>query len=240
MSNATGNIQLDGIGQDGRRFHVPVKTGTTIYEGTMVAQQIADGLLVAATAAGTWPALGKATHKIESATAGQRMVVETDRIYILANGTSTDAFSEASQLGSPAYAFDDHTVYDNSNGGTLLQCGTFEGMEPDGRVRVKMSTSFAAAANAAGGLAGGGSSIQSGRGTLVAGVLAVTGVTITATSRIFASRVTEAGTDGDELRIPDADRTVGALGTGAFSIRSFLSGTAATSDTSTVDWIVVG
>lgn len=236
MANSTTDIQLDGIGQDGRRFHLPVKTAQTIPEGVLVAQQIADGLLVPATAAGAGPAIGKSTHRITSATAGQRMLIETDRIYILANGTSTDAFSDASQIGAPVYAFDDHTGYDNDGAGTLQQCGTFQGMEADGRIRVKVSTEHAALALAA----GAGKRIQSGRGTLVAGVLAVTGVTLTSTSRIFASRVTEAGTDGDELRVPDADRTVGALGTGAFSIRSFLSGVAATSDTSTVDWMIVG
>lgn len=110
MANATAEIPLGGIGQDGRRFHVPVKTSQTIYSGTMVAQQIADGLLVPATAAGAGPAIGKATHTVTSASAGQRLVVETDRIYTFANGTSTDAFSEASLMGSPAYAFDDHTV----------------------------------------------------------------------------------------------------------------------------------
>jgi hypothetical protein len=83
--------------------------------------------------------------------------------------------------------------------------------------------------------------IQSGRGTFAAGVLAVsTGITVTASSRVFASRVTEAGTDGDEIRVPDADRTVGAPGTGALTFRSFLSGTAATSDTSTFDYLIVG
>ncbi len=239
MANSGADIQLDGIGQDGRRFHVPVKTGQTIYAGTMVAQQIADGLLVPATSAGTWPAIGKATHRIVSATAGQRMVVETDRIYIFANGTSTDAFSEASQIGSLAYAFDDHTVYDNDNAGTLQPCGTFEGMEPDGRVRVKMSTSFASAVGAAGGDPVP-QNIQYGTGTLAAGVLAVTGVTITASSVIVCSRKTEAGTDGDEIRVPAADRVVGALGTGSFTARAFLNGTAATSDTSTFDWVVIG
>ncbi len=235
MTNATGDIQLGGIGQDGRRFHVPVKTGATIYAGTMVAQQIADGLLVAATTAGTWPAIGKATHTVAVATAGQRLVVETDRIYTLTNGSSTDAFSEASQIGAPVYAFDDHTGYDNDAGGTLLQCGTFEGLEADGKIRVKMSTSFAAAASAGAALP-----VQRGTGTLAAGVLAVTGVTLTASSVIICQRKTEAGTDGDEIRVPAADRTPGVLGTGSFTARAFLNGAAATSDTSTFDWIIVG
>lgn len=239
MTNSTGDIPLGGIGQDGRRFHWPVKTSTTIYAGNMVAQQLSDGLLMPATGAGTGPAIGKATHTVSSASAGQRLVVETDRIYTFANGTSTDAFSEASLLGAPAYAFDDHTVYDNDAAGTLQQCGTFQGMEPDGKVRVYMTTLVGAAgAGAAGDPVP--QNIQYGTGTLVAGVLAVSGVTITATSVIVCSRKTEAGTDGDELRVPAADRTAGALGTGSFSIRSFLSGVAATSDTSTVDWLIVG
>lgn len=237
MANSAGNIQLDGIGQEGRRLHVPMKTGATIYEGTLVAQQIADGLLVAATSAGTWPAIGKAVMKVASASAGQRMLIETDRIYVLANGTSTDAFSEASQLGSIVYAFDDHTGYDNDAAGTLQPCGTFEGMEPDGRIRVKVSTAMATAAGANDIVP---QNIQYGTGTLVAGVLAVTGVTLTSTSAIVCSRKTAAGTSGDELRVPSADRTAGALGTGSFSIRAYLSAVAATSDTSTVDWIVVG
>lgn len=231
MANVTADIPLDGIGQDGRRFHVPVSTSANIYAGTMVAQLVADGKLVAATTAGAGPAIGKATHTITSATAGQRCLVETDRIYLFTNGASSDAFSDASMIGAPAYAFDDHTVYDNDNSGTLQQCGTFQGMEADGKVRVLMSPRSVSGAL----------QIQSGRSTFVAGVKAISaGITVTATSRVFASRVTEAGTDGDEIRVPDADRTVGGPGTGALTFRSFLSGVAATSDTSTFDYLIVG
>jgi hypothetical protein len=129
------------------------------------------------------------------------------------------------------YALDDNSVADNDNSGTLQQCGTFQGMEADGKVRVLISP-----------MAGrGGLQIQAGRSTFAAGVKAISaGITVTATSRVFASRVTEAGTDGDEIRIPDADRTVGGPGTGALTFRSFLSGTAATSDTSTFDYLIVG
>ena len=52
--------------------------------------------------------------------------------------------------------------------------------------------------------------------------------------------MTEAGTDGDEIRVPDADRTVGGPGTGSLVFRSFLSGVAATSDTSTFDYVIIG
>src|SRR5689334_16070537 len=163
MSNATAEIPMGGIGQDGRRFHVPCKTGTTIYAGTMVAQQVSDGLLVPATSAGAGPAIGKATHTIVSATAGQRCLVETDRIYRITNGLTTDAFSEASMIGAPAYALDDHTVADNDNGGTLQQCGTYAGMDSDGKVMVQMSPRSAQGAL----------QIQAGRATFAAGVKAI-------------------------------------------------------------------
>ena len=237
MANATAKLQLGGVGVDGRRLHLPCKTGTTIYEGTMVAQQIADGLLVPATSAATWPAIGKATHTVENAAAGQRLVVETDRIFAISNGAGGDAFSEASQLGAPVYAFDDHTGYDNDAAGTLQQCGTYQGLEADGKILVKMSPDFAVAATTA---QGAGLQVQRGTGTFAAGVLTVTGVTLRSTSVIIFSRKTEAGTDGDEIRSPSADRTVGLLGTGQFVARSFLSGVAATSDTSTFDWVIVG
>ncbi len=136
MSNSTAAIETGGIGQDGRRFHVPCKTSTNIYTGTMVAQQTADGLLVAATATGAGRVIGIATHDVLVASAGQRCLVETDRIYLRANGSDANAFSAASIIGSPAYAYDDHTVYDNSNGDTLPLAGFFCGMEADGQVRI--------------------------------------------------------------------------------------------------------
>lgn len=236
MANVTSDINTAiKIGQDGRRFQVPVDGGSSVYKNTMVAQLVATGMLVPATTAGAGPAIGFATHGADNsagADGAQRCVVETDCIVRLTNGSSTDAFSEASAIGAPVYAFDDHTGYDNDNSGTLQQCGTFQGMETDGKIRVKLSAEFAR---------GVGQQIQTGRSTFVAGVKTINaGITVTATSRIFASRVTEAGTDGDEIRVPDADRTVGGPGTGSLVFRSFLSGVAATSDTSTFEFLIVG
>jgi len=231
MTNASAEIALGGLGQDGRRFHVPCKTGTTIYAGTMVAQQVADGLLVPATSAGAGYVIGKAVQNITVATAGQRCLVETDRDYLLTNGATTDAFSDASMIGLQVWALDDHTGADNSNATTLQLAGTFQGMEAGGKIRVRISAADNAAA----------ARTQSGSGTFAAGVLTVSaGITVTAESKIFAVRKTEAGTDGDEIRVPTADRTVGGPGTGSLVFRSFLSGVAATSDTSTFDYVIVG
>jgi hypothetical protein len=232
MANIGADIELGGIGQDGRRFHVPVDGGTTIYAGGLVSQLTATGMLVPTTTAGSGPAIGKATHGVVNAGAdgSVRCLIETDRIYLLTNGAGGSAFSDASIIGAPVYALDDNSV-SVINTGALPVCGTFQGMEASGKVRVLVEPPAHSGALR----------IQAGRGTFAAGVLAVSaGITVTASSRVFASRVTEAGTDGDEIRVPDADRTVGGPGTGALTFRSFLSGVAATSDTSTFDYLIVG
>ncbi len=231
MANLTANGKLNGIGQDGRRFHLPVDGGTTIYEGGLVSVLQATGMLVPTSTAGAGPAIGKATHKADNAGGADgavRCLVETGRVYRMTNDSSS--FSEATPLCVDVYAVDDNSVSASSNSGARQKCGIFMGMESDGKVRVLVAPE----------LTNIGKKIQVGTGTLVAGVLTVSaGITVTSVSRVFMSRVTEAGTDGDELRCPAADRTVGGPGTGAITIRSFLSGVAATSDTSTIEYMIV-
>jgi hypothetical protein len=240
VSNATSNLSKHAIGADGRRFHVPVDAGQHIYENTLISQLTATGMAVPTSTAGSGAAIGVATHEVD-ATAGSdgdhRLVVETDRTYCLTNGATTNAFSEASIIGSLAYAADDHTVYDNSNGGTLKVAGIFLGMEASGKVRVYVSPLATLLAS----LGAGASGVQVGSGAFTAGVLTVaTGITVTASSRVIAYRVLEGGTDGDEIRILDADLVVGEPGTGTVVFRSYLSGVAATSDTSTIKFAIFG
>lgn len=240
MANATYNLSKTAIGPEGRRFHVPVDAGQHIYENTLISQLTATGMAVPTSTASSGPAIGMATHEVD-ATAGsdgdRRLVVETDRTYCLTNGATTDAFSEASLIGSLAYALDDHTVADNSNGGTLQAAGLFLGMEASGKVRIYVSP-LATMLAALAGLSGG---VQVGSGAFTAGVLTVaTGIRVTASSRVVAYRVLEGGTDGDEIRILDADLVVGEPGTGTIVFRSYLNGAAATSDTSTIKYAIFG
>jgi hypothetical protein len=136
MANATADLLFDPYGQGGRRFHWPVTTAQAIYLGTMVAQG-AGGLIVPASVAAAGRVIGVATHTIASATAAQRLVIETDRIFRFTNGSGANAFSEATPYGAPCYAFDDHTVYDNSNGDTLKLAGYFRGID-DSKVLVEI------------------------------------------------------------------------------------------------------
>jgi hypothetical protein len=226
MANLTADGPGIGMGQSGNVFHGIA--GGTVYTNGLASVLAASGKLVATSTAGAGPCVGVFQH---GAALDERVQIETGRIYRLTNGTAGDAFSDATILYSPVYAIDDNSVAKVSTGGRQF-VGVFMGMEADGKVRVLI----APACNSAQGM-----SFQTGTGTLVAGVLTVnTGISVTSTSRIFMARVTEAGTDGDELRCPAADRTVGGPGTGAITIRSFLSGVAATSDTSTIEYMIVG
>lgn len=87
--------------------------------------------------------------------------------------------------------------------------------------------------------------VQSGTVTLVAGTAVVGGATgaliISAGSRIVFSRKTQGGTVGVNYEAPGANRVAGAAGTGAFTVNAVsATGTLVNTDTSTLDYVVIG
>lgn len=84
-----------------------------------------------------------------------------------------------------------------------------------------------------------GMNAQSGQGTLVAGALTVTGVTLTSTSVVVVGRRTPGGTAGaGGLVAPAASRNVGSK---QFVIQAVdLAGALVTTDTSAIEWMVIG
>jgi hypothetical protein len=138
MPNATTPLIRTTFGLEGYIFDLPVAASTTIYEGTFVSQLTASGAAVPSSTALSGVCVGVAQHT--SANAGsagdKRIQVETKRMYAFTNGLTTDAFSEATLIGTVAYALDDNTVADNSNSGANKAVGFFFGMEDDGRVRI--------------------------------------------------------------------------------------------------------
>jgi|SRR6185436_14052777 len=137
MTNATENQQTHPVGAEGRDFFVPVDGGSHIYEGTMVTQN-GVGMLIPGSAAGGGAAKGVACHEADNTDGSdgdKRCRIRTG-IFDFANGTSTDACSEATPLFSVVYMGDDHTVFDNDGSGTLKPAGRFLGMTEDGKVRV--------------------------------------------------------------------------------------------------------
>lgn len=81
--------------------------------------------------------------------------------------------------------------------------------------------------------------VQAGTNTLVAGTKTITGVALTANSRIFAFRKTHGGTLGTGgLEAPSASRDTGAS---TFVVNAVdTAGATSTGDSSTFDWLVIG
>jgi hypothetical protein len=224
---------VQAVGDGHGPLYVDIPQGVnTIYEGSMVSRLTSGGFACPGGTASSGPACGVARAKsVNSGSAGDKSVQLSCGQFWFVNG---DAIVEADRF-KVCYMMDDQTV-SLSSAGTRQVAGVI--IDVDSVLGVKVL--IAPETNAQ--LADvGGPLVQYGSGTFSAGVLAVsTGITVSATSAVIANRKTEAGTDGDEIRVPTADRTVGGPGTGALTFRAFLSGVAATSDTSTFDYIIVG
>jgi hypothetical protein len=84
--------------------------------------------------------------------------------------------------------------------------------------------------------------IQGGTVTLVAGTKTVSaGITITANSRIIVNRTVQGGTSTAVAEYDVTTQTVGAPGTGAFTVQaSTVAGTIVNTDTSTLAYIIIG
>lgn len=209
----------------------PVAATTDIPAGALIGVDPAVGYAVNASAARGLRILGVATrHRDNDPGSAAALTVPYETgVFAFANSAAGDAIAVTDVLAD-CYVVDNNTVAKTSNSGARPRAGQIIGM--DG-TSVLVMVGVAAASSVP--------PIQIGTGTLVAGVLAIAaGITVTAESRIFLTRLTAAGTSGDELRVPAADRTVGGPGTGAINIRSYLDAVAATSDTSTVEWMIVG
>jgi len=143
MSNTTKNLIRRPFGKDGRDIVLPVDGGSHIYEGSLVAQLASTSMLVPGSTASSGAAVGVAVHEIDNtgSDGDKRCRVETDRIFEFANGSNTDACSEATALFSVVYMGDDHTIFDNDASGTLKPAGRFCGMSEDGKVRVYVGMS---------------------------------------------------------------------------------------------------
>ena len=222
MSNATAEIPMANADAQGRRFHLPVNSGSQIYKGTLVAQLTATGKLVPFSTAASGPAIGKATHDVLG-DGTNRCLIESECKYRIANGAGPNAFSEATQYGVPVYGSDDHTASLTSVGDTLKRIGWFQGMEPDGRVLVHVSTFDYSAATAA--ILFPLTRVQFVTGTLVGGTCTVTvgaNQAVTALTKAFPipAAVITGSTNFGSLAHLIASNVVGGSGVGQVVIRA--------------------
>lgn len=139
MANAQTPLIINSIGHEGYIFDLPVDGGTIIYEGTLVTQLTATGMVVPYSTASSEVAIGVAQHSQDNsagADGDKRVRIESKRAYAFSNGLAADAFADTDLIGIPVYGTDDHTVAKTSSTGARKAVGFFLGMETDGKVRV--------------------------------------------------------------------------------------------------------
>lgn len=229
-------------------LEIGVKASEVIPAGAIAALDTS-GRLVNCTADVTLRVVGRCEEDVTGSLVDRAVLGKVKPgVFLLDNGDSI----AAADIGKPCYAGDNQTVYKSDAGGTRPFAGIITQIQTgssgpfdaaQGGVYVAMLSFFdpsQASKNDAGG--DGPAFIQRGTGTLVAGVLNVAaGVQLTASSVIVALRKEVGGTAGDTYDAPAADRIVGEPGVAGFKIRSYTAGTvAASADTSTVDWIIIG
>jgi hypothetical protein len=142
MANATSNIPLtlDPVGGPGPfTFTLPVGASTHIYEGTLICQLTSGGGAVPYSTSSSEHAVGVAMHESDNSSGSvgdKRILVESNRMYAMPNGSAGDAFADTDKIGAPVYGTDDHTAAKTSSTNTRKPIGFFFGFEADGKVRV--------------------------------------------------------------------------------------------------------
>lgn len=220
-----------------RTMALPVAASTTIYAGSLVATNAA-GNAVPLTASNALKVWGRAKLTVANTGAAGALNVELDRGAFSYNmGTSGDALTIADR-GNVVYGIDDNTVGKTDGSSARSPVGIL--LDVVGTQAVVLVGFGAVPTTAQAASAG----VQNGTVTLVAGTATVnTGITLTATSRIFLSRKTQAGTVTTTVHYeaPSATRTVGAPGVGAFTaLATVAAGTIQNTDASVLDYLIVG
>lgn len=217
-----------------RTMALPVSSATTIYAGSLVGTN-ALGYAVPMTGLSTLKCWGRAKSTIINAGASGAMTVELDRGAFPWNiGTSADALTIADR-GNVVYAIDDNTVGRTDNTGARSVAGIL--LDIVGTQAIVL-VGFGSV------LPSGNSAQQNGTVTLASGTATVsTGITLTASSRIFFSRKTQGGTVSTTVHYeaPSANRVVGGPGVANFTaLATVAAGTIQNTDNSVLDYLIVG
>lgn len=158
----------------------------------------------------------------------------------LTNGASGDALADG-DAPCACYFLDNQTVGKLPSDGAVnhSRAGVFLGIDPDGVGQAKVLVGQVGDMLAR---SIEGQREQVGTVTLVSGTKTInTGITVTANSKVFVSVNTPGGTDGINYSVPDSSLVVGGPGTGSITINSISSaGAVVTTDTSTVNYLIVG
>jgi hypothetical protein len=135
MANTTNEIPILTAGEDAR-YTAVLASNVKLPGGTMVSQLTANGYLVPTTTASSGPAVGVMPWTVDASggAAGSVRATCMQGVFRFKNDVA-NPIDESLALGTPIYAVDNWTV---SDVGTVL-AGTFQGLDSDGMVRVKIA-----------------------------------------------------------------------------------------------------
>lgn len=189
------------------------KGSTTCYAGAIAV--LSSGYLAPATATTGLVCCGRfeATSTNSGADGAVKAKVRPG-MYWFGNSSAGDAIAAADR-GTVCFLVDDQTVAKTSNSGARSRAGIVLDIDATLGVLVYMSPALAAALTLGNTLESNGTlkKMQSGRGTLAAGTVTISGVTLTATSRIVVTMADPGAgaiTNFAALDVPDASRNTGA------------------------------
>lgn len=135
MAALTSNRNTPEILCHAQKFHriVNIKTGTTLYAGSIAAVSTSTGLAEPAADASGLAVVGR----VEGFTSDGRAIIKSG-VFKFDNGTSAEALGLES-LNKTVYALDDHTV--GKVGGTSkIKAGILRDIDSDGQVIVEIGT----------------------------------------------------------------------------------------------------
>ncbi len=218
------------------RAAYPIAASVKPYKGGL-CMLVAGYAKPGATVTGAW-CIGRScnTYDNSSGSAGDITGEFEEGLFWWVNG---DSIAQA-DVGKVCHITDDQTVAKGGLG-TKSPAGIIRAVDSVKGVLVESSLALSKALTDLGYAEE--NRLQAGTVTLSAGVGTVaTGITVTANSKVIVTMNTPAGTLGTwGYEVKDADLVVGAPGTGTIVVRSINEDkTAATSDTSTVNYLIIG
>lgn len=139
MANSTVNLEINRVGKGGRSMHIPVDGGAHIRRGTLISLLAATAMAVPGSTAASTYAKGVALNEVDNTDGGDgdaRVEIEYGEVFEYPTAGGADEITEATELFSIIYMYDDHTLADNDGGATRKEAGRFMGMSANGKVRV--------------------------------------------------------------------------------------------------------
>jgi len=244
IERKTSKLSQDVLPSFPTNLGIGLAAAAKCFAGGMVARNAA-GLAVAASAIAGQLTVGIAEKTVDNSSgiASALAIVPRQGCFLLNNSASTDLIA-AANVGALCYVVDDNTVALTSAGGTRPIAGMVLDVDAGTPGQQGQPAGVWVLVGVLPGQSSGAPSTQAGTAVLVAGTKTVAaGISISASSVVVVSRKLQGGTVLNTIQYEElsGSRVVGAPGIGSLTFQaSVAAGTVANTDTSTLEYLIVG